>query len=237
MIARLAIIISAAVVMLAPRPALAFRACSAEGIAPLSGTTVPPNAQVAYHSDSSIPDVKATLDGKPVALKRTVLPGSAGIKVVVFEVQSKATGALELVTTRGQVLAQYTVAKVKLPSEVPVTSEQMYRPGTWGTGRTPYNFDGLAIHLPKDVPAIYAHVKIRRDDKAPWSELDVPVHMAYSKVGNDLQVWIGEVGCTSNYSRELLEKGVDLEVTIGLTDGTRLPVKGLAAHLTLPPRP
>ena len=236
-IARLVIITFAALVLLAPRPAHALRACSEEGIAPAPGTTLPPHAQIVIHSDGSLRDLTARIEGKSVALKRTVLPGSAGIKVVVLEVQSAETGRLELLTKNGDVFARYPVAKVKMPSELPVTSDRMYRPGTWGTGRTHYNFDGLAIHLPKDAPAIYAHVKVRRDDKAKWSELDVPVYAPMPSYRTTPEVWIGEVGCTSNYSQQLLEQGVDLEVTIGLTDGTRMPVKGLAARLTLPPHP
>jgi hypothetical protein len=34
-------------------------------------------------------------------------------------------------------------------------------------------FDGLEITV--DVPAVRAHVKLRRDAKAAWTELDVPV--------------------------------------------------------------
>jgi hypothetical protein len=236
-IARLAVVIAAALVVFAPQPARAAVACYEQGFAPAPGTILPPHAQVAFHSDGSVPEATATLDGKPVALKRTVLPGSVGIKVAVFEVQSNATGTLELVSQWGDVLARYPVVQVKVPAELPVTSERMYRPGKWGTMQRPYNFDGLAIHLPKHAPAIYAHVKVRRDDDAPWSELDLPVYVAVPQFHDDPQVWIGEVGCTSNYSQQLLEKGVDLEVTIGLIDGTRVPIKGLAAHLTLPPHP
>ncbi len=71
-------------------------------------------------------------------------------------------------------------------------------------------FDGLAIAL--DAPAVLAHVKLRRDDKAPWFELDAPV------VANTIR--IGKLGCAgSNYSTDLLEHGVDLDVTLIYDDG------------------
>lgn len=237
MTTRFAIFIATAISVLAPRSGHANRACHEEGISPTPGTTLPPHAQIVIHADVSLPDLKAKLNGKPVALKRTRLPGSAGITVMVLDVQSKATGTLELVTAGGTVFARYTVAKVAMPSELPVTTGRMYRPGTWGTGRTRHTFDGLVIYLPADTPAIYAHVRVRRDDQAPWSELDVPVYVESPETWTGPEVWLGEVGCTSNYSRELLEDGVDLEVTIGLTNGTRLPVKDLAPHVTLPPHP
>jgi hypothetical protein len=235
---KLALVLTAAGLasLSAPRDAHAIAACyTNQGFAPSEDTALPPHARVVYYTDSNSTRraPTATLGGKPVELKISILK-SAPYTFTVMEVDSDKTGKLVITFPEGAT-ATYTIAKeAELPKEIPVITGRFVRHMHHTTVKE--NFDGLAVRLPAGTPAIMAHVKLRRDDKAPWSEYDVPV------APHDFQdkrpvIRMGELGCTQNYTVALLENGVDIEATITLVDGTTRPAKDLAAHVTLPKQP
>lgn len=214
----------------APHDARANAACySNNGWAPGIDATLPTHAKVIYYDDNdrgSAPKLVATLGGKAVNVKTTITH-VAPYRFFTIEIDSDRTGKLEL-SVDGDDAATFTVkSDVKLPKESKGTAARFHQAHSHSTVHE--MFDGLAIHLDDKVDAITAHVKIRRDDKAKWSELDVPV-------GTDAghpAVLIGELGCTKNYEVALLEGGVDLEITLTLTDGSTIPVKELSSHVVL----
>ena len=210
------------------RPAHAMSACSGEtGWSPATATELPPHAVIAFWDDrrsSGHPArLVATIDGKPVAVKTTSVM-SKPWHLVVVEIQSDSIGKLELGWQDGPgAVATYVVKpKVTFPKQVTATTSRYHSKIPHSTVREV--FDGLAITL--DVPAAVAHVKLRRDAKAAWEELDVPV-------GPDRTIRIGALGCVANYTTELLEHGVDLEVDAVLPDGTKARVKNLT-HAMIP---
>lgn len=45
---------------------------------------------------------------------------------------------------------------------------------------------------------------------------------------------LGDLGCSSNFRTAILERGIDLELTATLVDGSVVKVTGVPAHYTLP---
>jgi len=219
------------------RQADAFAACNNNyGLAPKSGSVIPPRAKLVAFADLKswgAFEYRALLDGKPVKLKLT-RSNVAPYHLTTIEVDSDKAGTLEVfqgTETKGKPTATYTVkAGVALPKEITATTRRYTQNIMHSTVKE--LFDALAIDL-GDAPAIQAHIKIRRDDKAAWSEFDVPVHAGVSMDPKSTKVLIGELGCTSNYTVGLLEQGVDLEITAMLPDGKSIPVK-LPKRVTLP---
>lgn len=233
---RLTLALFAALAIATPRHAHAIAACySNRGVSPAPASKLPRHPRIAFYDDArggDAPTYTATIAGKPVELKLTTIDARP-YRLDVLEVDSERTGAL-VITRNGssEREVRYQIVKdVALAKELPVEVGRTQRTMRHSTVRE--EFDALAIRLPAGTPAITAHVKIRRDDKAAWGELDVPV------APNDLDdprpvIRLGELGCTRNYSVDLLRAGVDLEVTVTLVDGSTRPVKGLAAHVALP---
>jgi len=209
----------------------AFSACGGESGWAADGAELPPHPRIVYWMNQSgrggtAPSTPvAKIDGKAVPMKVTTLD-SAPNKLLVIEIDSNATGKLAISWKneewRGS--ATYTIAKPPAyPKVAHATTTRYHSKLAHSTVREV--FDGLAIKV--DVPAaIRAHVKLRRDSKASWFELDAPVE----KGGT---IRIGELGCSSNYQPDLLEKGVDLEVTLFLPDNTSIPVDKLT-HASIP---
>ena len=233
--ALLLLILGVAVGVSDARTAHAFAACNNNfGLAPKTGATISPRAKLVAFADLkgwANFQYRATLDGKPVKLKLT-RSHVAPYYLTTIEVDSDKTGTLAIyqgTDTKGAPLATYTVGKPSYPKEVVGSVRRFTEDIQHSTVKE--LFDALAIEV--DAPAILAHVKIRRDDKVPWSEFDLPIH-ANTRIAKDKSmVLIGELGCTSNYTVGLLEQGVDVEVTAMLPDGKRIPVK-LPKRVTLP---
>jgi hypothetical protein len=238
--ALLLLIVSMALTLTDARPAQAFAACNNNyGFAPRTGATLPPRAKLVAFADferSRGNEYVATIDGKPVNLKVTKKK-IAPYFLTELEVDSDKPGRLDIyagIDTRAKPMATYTVkAGLAMPKEIAGTTGRFTRDIQHTTVKE--LFDALAIDV-GDVPAILAHVKIRRDDKAPWSEFDLPIHAGSWLDKSKSMVLIGALGCTSNYTVGLLENGVDLQVTAMLPDGKLVPVK-LPARVTLPKPP
>jgi hypothetical protein len=217
-----------------PTPAHAIAACNNnEGFAPATGTTVPPHARLVYYTDHwRDPAFVATLDGKAVKVKVTELPSGSSTRLVLLEIDSAKTGTLKVGIGTWTALTLKVAKAVASPKEVPVTIGRFQQNIQHSTVKE--DFDGLAIRLPANTPAISAHVKLRRDGAGAWTELEVPVSPRDFDDPRPV-IRIGQLGCTQNYSVALLNSGVDIEATLTLVDGTTRPAKDLAAHLTLPP--
>jgi hypothetical protein len=206
-------------------PAHAIASCgNNDGLVPRAGTELPPHARLLAFSDDSDggggPTYVARIDGKVVPLKSKRL-ASAPYQMELLEVDSDRTGTLTISGRWGtseSELAKYPVrAGAKMPKDVQGTTSRF-------TANIPHTtvkekFDGLAISVGDATPAILAHVRIRRDAQSPWQELDMPVH-SKDRIARRTAVLLGELGCTQNSSVALLERGVDLEVTVTLVDGT-----------------
>lgn len=196
-------------------------------------TTVPPRAHLAYWTDRPdkrpLGDVVATIDGKPVNTKVTSVGNAAPFRMLLVEIDSDKTGKLEIKwSTQGHATAAFDVKPTSFPKDVNGSTSRYHKKLPHSTVREV--FDGLSIRL--DQPAIAAHLKVRRDAKAPWQAIDIPV------LGKDFDdprptIHLGEVGCHTNYTVELLESGVDLEVDVTLPDGKTSRVKGVS-HVQLP---
>jgi len=217
---------------IAPRTADAISACNGDDGWSPGTTTVPPRAHLAYWTDRPdkrpLGDVVATIDGKPVNAKVTSVGNAAPFRMLLVQIDSDRTGKLEVKwSTQGHATASFDVKPTTFPKDVNGATSRYHKKLPHSTVREV--FDGLSIRL--DQPAIAAHLKIRRDAKAPWQAIDVPV------LGKDFDdprptIHVGEVGCHTNYTVELLENGVDLEVDVTLPDGKTARVKGVS-HVQL----
>lgn len=238
--ALLLVIVGFALAISDAHPVHAFAACNTNyGFAPRTGAVIPPKATLVAFTDLqgwANHELTATLDGKPVALKAT-RKKIAPYYLTELVVESSKAGTLKVyrgTDTKDQPVATYEVkAGVALPKEIAATTKRVTQDIQHSTVKELY--DALAIDL-GDAPAVSAHVKIRRDDKAPWSEFDLPVHANHFLDKKAAHVLIGALGCTSNYTVGLLESGVDLEVSAMLPDGKLVPVK-LPKRVTLAKKP
>lgn len=220
------------------RTAHAISACNNNtGLAPRSGTELPPRARVLAFADR--PEQRqygARIDGRSVPIKVTAIR-SAPYDLHLIEIDSGLTGALAIFYTVDKSeyeLAKYKVsASAKLPKDVAGTTSRFVQDIRHSTVKEKY--DALAIHIGGVAQALYARVKIRRDAQAQWQELTVPVNPG-DWLDKQPVVRIGALGCTQNYSVALLERGVDLEVELVLADGTARKV-ALPARVTLPKAP
>lgn len=218
----------AAVTMLAPaRRADAISACNGgDGWSP-GARTVPPRAHLAYWTDRPdrrpLGDVVATIDGKPVNTKVTSVGNAAPFRMLLVEIDSDKTGKLEVHwATPGHASASFDIKATSYGKDVAGDTGRYHRKIPHTSVREV--FDGLSIHL--DQPAIAGHIRIRRDDKAPWQDLDVPV-LSADYTDPRPTIHLGEVGCHTNYTVDLLETGVDIELTVTLPDGKTAKVKGV----------
>ncbi len=211
------LLLALAIAVASAHTAHAYSACNAgSGLVPKPGATIPPHARIVAFTTQAWrkmePAPTATIDGTPVKVELT-RASSAPYRFAVIDIDSDRTGALELTWLGAK--HDYTVAATNLSHDAHATTNRYH-------SKIPHStvnevFDGLAIKV--DVPAVSAHVKLRRDDKAAWTELDVPVV--------DGQIQIGRLGCVDNYSPDLLEAGVDLDITLTFADGKTAPLKGI----------
>jgi hypothetical protein len=206
-----------------PTAARAAVACNNNaGMAPRAGSELPAHPRIVYYDDrdSYTPTFTAKIDGVAVPIKVSTLVANP-YDITVLEIDSSKTGKLVLYTgdgTREYEFATYKIGKsAKLPKDITATAARFGKTVRHTSVRE--KFDGLAVVLPDATPAITAHVKLRRDDKSDWLELDAPV-AAGDWIDKRTAVRLGQLGCTSNYSVPLLEAGVDIEVTLTLVDGS-----------------
>jgi hypothetical protein len=159
------------------------------------------------------PKLVAKIANKVVPTKVTTMAANP-YQFVLVELDSNATGHLDLSWdptapnfTNGsfEVVAKPTYAKTATVKTTRYHNEIRHTGGA-------EVFDGLQITV--DVPAVRAHVKLRRDAKATWTELDVPVR--------DNTIDIGLLGCVRNYEPGLLESGVDIDLALTLPDGSTI---------------
>lgn len=217
------------------RTAHAESACEGEtGWSPAPATTLPTHAHLVFRDDrghAKTPvELVATIDGRPVHVTQKLLASSPW-RMVLVEIDSDRTGTLQVAWRTDNEFEQkrlgrasYVVAAgVDFPATTLATTSRYHHELHHST--IVEVWDGLAIAV--GAPATRAHVKIRRDAFAPWSELDVPV------VNGALHV--GALGCTQNYAPGLLERGVDLSVTLALPDGSEIPIDNLS-HAAIEPR-
>jgi len=182
------------------------------------GKDLPPHAHVVFWSDRqtqlATPKLIAKIAGKTVPTKTSTL-AAAPFQFVLVEIDSDATGHLDLKWDQ-KTQSEFTDGSFEIKAK-PVYAKK----ATVKTARFhheirhtggPEVFDGLEITI--DVPAVRAHVKLRRDAKAAWTELDIPVR--------NNTVDIGLLGCVRNYEPGLLEKGVDIDVALTLPDGSTI---------------
>jgi hypothetical protein len=192
-------------------------ACEGESGWASDGAEVAPHPRIVYWVSSRSSFMPKTLiakiDGKEVKTKLTSVD-SAPNKLTIIEVDSDATGRLTLEWKDTATAGHYTIKRTTYPKVAHATTSRYHSKLPHSTVREV--FDGLAIKV--DVPAMRAHVKLRRDTKASWTELDVPVDQ-------DHQLRIGELGCASNYEPQLLENGVDIDVALTLPDGSSIPIE------------
>lgn len=214
------------------------------GVAPQSRAVLPPRAQlVLFDSRETLAsEYVATLDNEAVPLAFTEM--KAGPFVMrLAQVQSDATGTLRLLhrfqvgsggagppNTVYAVLAIYSVvAKAKMPAVVNATPSWIALNIRHSTVKEEY--DALALELDTDL-AVRATIKLRRDAKAQWHTLDVPVTPA-DKLSTRPTLRIGQLGCNQNYTVELFEQGVEIEAQVTLTDGTTRTVNMSATPTTV----
>jgi hypothetical protein len=181
------------------------------------GANVPPHAHLVLWSDRRnvlpSPKLVAKIANTVVPTKVTTM-AAPPYGFVLVEIDSNATGHLDL--TWDPMTADFkngsfeVVAKPTYAKKATVKTSRYHR--EIGHTGGPEVFDGLEITV--DVPAVRAHVKLRRDAKAAWTELDVPVR--------DNTIDIGLLGCVRNYEPGLLETGVDIDLALTLPDGTTI---------------
>ena len=224
---KLALVAVAVAVALQPRPAAAFSACNGEaGWAPRAGDTLPTHAHLVFWSDRPYPmraKLVAKIGGVPVKTRLTTM-AAAPYTLTLVTIDSDRTGALEL-GWEGEPPTRYVVATRPSYADPHATTARYHHKLAHSTVQEV--FDGLLVTL--DVPAVRAHVKLRRDARSDWLELDLPV----TGVDGDRTLRIGELGCKSNYTPALLEAGVDLDVTLFLPDDSQVRVKELT-HASIP---
>jgi hypothetical protein len=218
--------LAAVLVALTFHDAGAISACAGESGWSSDGAEVAPHPKLVYwingRGGAAAPEgLTAKIAGKPVKTKITTIDAAPNTLVVV-EVESDAKGALTLAWKDSWLsIGHYTIKDTTYPKVAHATSSRYHAKIPHSTVREV--FDGLALVV--DAPAMRAHVKLRRDAKASWTELDVPVDAKH-------QIRIGELGCARNYEPQLLEKGVDIDVALVMPDGSSIPVDKLT-HVTI----
>lgn len=208
--------LSAALIAALASQARANVACTGESGWSATGAEVPPHAHLVFwsnaRSDGNFGTLTAKIDGKVVPTNVRTLHDKPNTMHLI-EVDSNATGSLELRWGKRDVATYTVVAKPTYAKKAHATTSRYHREIHHSTTREV--FDGLAIKV--DVPATRAHVKSRRDASAAWVEMDVPVD-------SDHTIRLGELGCAQNYNPQLLENGIDLVVTVVMPDNTSIPV-------------
>jgi len=223
----------------------AIAACgNGEGWALAPGATLPVHPRLVYFLDGRRgpprnPKLDATIDGKAVPVKLTFAP-AAPFQLAMIEIDSDLPGKLALTWGEGTQAngyfqpdartAAYTIAaKLKLPAEAKGKSSRFHRAYHHSTVHE--SDDGLEVAV--DAPAIAFTARWRRTDKDAWSTLE----MTATTVDGHQVARLGALGCSANFDPAVLEKGIDLELEALLTDGKKVKVVGLPAHVVLAPLP
>ena len=220
------------------RRAEAVVACNNNsGYAPRAGMALPPHPRIVYFTDNADPDSPvpvyfAKIGGKAVPVKVTTVT-STPYTFHIIEVDSEKTGKLAI----GEVMGKQKIVDVKyvikadatLPTTVPAVTKKFHQAITHSSMRE--KFDGMAIAVDDATPALLAHVKLRRDAQSDWFELDAPV-IPGDWMDSHTVVKLGELGCTKNFTVDLLKKGVDIQATVMLVDGSTLAID-MPAHASL----
>jgi len=196
----------------------AIMGCMGAGSGWASGASnVPPHAHLAFWSDRQnpmkSPKLVAKIANKVVPTKVTTMAATP-YQFVLVEIDSDATGHLDLTwdpTTPNFTSGSFEVVAKPTYAKKATVKTARYHHEISHTGG-PEIFDGLEITV--DVPAVRAHVKLRRDAKAAWTELDIPVR--------NNAIDIGLLGCVRNYEPGLLETGVDIDLALTLPDGSTI---------------
>ena len=206
------------------------------GWAPAAGS-VPRHPQLVFwQQDSSIlpkgrayrinqPKLAATIDGKRVALRfRTVR--SRDIVVRFIDVASDRTGTL-VITDGSADPGTFTID----PSwHVAKPHAATSRYDLMSTRMASRHYDGLAIAVDR---AIAFRVRWRRDARDEWRTLLLP---AVDRSGTSTAL-LGETNCqTDDVPIALLERGIELDVSAILPDGSTQHVEGLEGRVVLPSR-
>ena len=226
-----ALTLAALALSAAPARAEFVMCINGQGISPPAGTTVPPHARLVYYVDQNLgtpQTVTATIDGKAVAVKKTEVKAGP-FKLVTVEIDSDRTGALG-VKWDSRPAVPYRVKARTMPSEV--TGVIGRYQGRSRPSEVSDAFDGLAIRLPVDTPAVIGHIKVRHAGDDLWVTTDIAIITPAGETRPMIRV--GQFDCAANIPLGMIERGVDLEVSVTLLDGTTRPVRGLAPHLTLP---
>ena len=205
-----------------------------------AGATVPPRAHVVFwQQDSSIlprgrayrvkrPKLSATIDGKKVAI-RTRQVRTRDVVLWFVEVQSKNAGTLVL--REGDDAAQgtsrtYTIDPEWKAGEMRAATSRYHEQSTRMAQRT---YEGLAIAVEG---AIAFKVRWRRDADDRWRALTLP---AVERDGVSTAM-LGQTDCQSDdVPVALLERGVELDVSALLPDGSTKHVTGLDGSVQLQP--
>jgi hypothetical protein len=218
------------VALTAPARAEFVMCIGGQGATPPDGSIVPPRAHLAFYSDRNLRlpgKVTATLGGKPVKVT-TSSKQSSPFNLLTVVIDSDQTGDLVVLYENHGAL-HYRVRPLELPKEVTGLATRYASDRSGARGE---EFNGLAIRLPEDTPAVFAHVRLRPSESALWLDLDVALYTPPES--RRPMIRAGQFACESNADLAALARGFDLDVTVTLADGTKRMVTGLAKHMTLP---
>ncbi|HEY1551117.1 MAG TPA: hypothetical protein VGG28_24980 [Kofleriaceae bacterium] len=220
------------------RPAGAFASsCRNDGWGTAPNATLPVHPRVTFYADrgwtiARSAHVTATIDNRDVPIAVT-FAAAPPFDIATIEIKSDRTGTLRLTVEGAGPLEHaqvaYTIAAHAMPAHVHGTASRFHR--SYHHTSVHESWDGLAVAV--DATVIAFSAKWRRDAQSAWSTLIVP--------GTTLDdpdiLHLGEISCVENFAVTWLERGIDLELTAELPDGTWLPVEGLPSHVVLAPLP
>jgi len=205
------------------------------GVAP--GTTVPVHPRITFYADAAQhlaahqKSLVAKLDGKVVPVKMS-FAAAPPFTIATIEIESDRTGRLDVAwQTQAASLylqhpaATFTIASRAQPTALRGTVSRYHRAYTHTSVHE--SWDGLAVNV--DANVIAFSVRWRANAAAAWTTLLVPG----STLDDSNVLHLGEISCVQNFDVPTLERGIDLELTAQLPDGTWLPVGGLPSHVVL----
>jgi hypothetical protein len=208
-------------------------------LAPADDEVVPPRATVTLHVEDAyyngertkrarVPKVRATIDGKAVAIKTRDERTADGV-LRFITIKSRRLGKLRVTATDSwgaELASTYTIADDWAPI-TPVASIERVSDDRLG----PYRWLGTALAVRVDAPAVAFRVK--QGKHAQW--------VAPVIKDNHSEAWLGQrmCGMVANFPLAALEKGVDdVEISVLQPDGEAVVIReGLPAPLALPPKP
>jgi hypothetical protein len=212
--------------------------CRNDGWGTAPNATLPVHPRVTYYADrgwniAKTLRVKATIDDRDVPIAVTFAPAPP-FDIATIEIKSDRTGTLRLTADDAtgpleHIEAAYTIAARALPAHVHGTASRFHR--AYHHTSVHESWDGLAVAA--DTTVIAFSARWRRDALSVWSTLLVPG----TTLDDPNILHLGEISCVENFSVTWLERGIDLELTAELPDGTWLPVEGLPSRVVLAPLP